>query len=162
MQLFVLWIAKLPTVLRKIQLVMNRATRLIKGLSPRDRITPTLIELHWLPIKARIMYKLCVITRQALITGKPEYINKSLNKSRLNTTIETRHTTDPHHLDEPRYNLVLGLRAFDKCAPRLYNKLPRDIKDSDSLQAFKKKLKTHLFSMTYDLEDLVIKPEFDC
>ena len=149
-------------LLRKIQLVMNRAARLIKGLSPRDRITPTLIELHWLPIKARIMYKLCVITRQALITGKPEYINKSLNKSRLNTTIETRHTTDPHHLDEPRYNLVLGLRAFDKCAPRLYNKLPRDIKDSDSLQAFKKKLKTHLFSMTYDLEDLVIKPEFDC
>ena len=35
----------------KLQTVMNRAARLIKGLSPWESITPTLMELHWLPIK---------------------------------------------------------------------------------------------------------------
>ena len=53
-------------LLRKLQLVMNRAASLIKGLSRRDRITPALIELHWLPIKARIVYKICMIVYQAL------------------------------------------------------------------------------------------------
>ena len=33
-------------ILKKIQNVLNRAARLIKGLSPRERITPALIELH--------------------------------------------------------------------------------------------------------------------
>ena len=38
--------------LKKLQLVFNRAARLIVGISPRERITPVLIDLHWLPIKA--------------------------------------------------------------------------------------------------------------
>ena len=38
--------------LKKLQLVFNRAARLIVGTAPRERITPVLIDLHWLPIKA--------------------------------------------------------------------------------------------------------------
>ena len=48
--------------LKKLQLVFNRAARLIVGTVPRERITPVLIELHWLPIKARIVFKICVLT----------------------------------------------------------------------------------------------------
>ena len=55
--------------LKKIQTVFNRAARLIKGLSPRERIA--LIELHWLPVKVRIIFKMCVLTYQALNSGKP-------------------------------------------------------------------------------------------
>ena len=44
-------------VLKRLQLIMNKAARLIKDQSRRERITPTLIDLHWLPIKARIIYK---------------------------------------------------------------------------------------------------------
>lgn len=39
---------------RNLQLVMNRAARLINGLPHRPRITPTLIDSQWLPFKARI------------------------------------------------------------------------------------------------------------
>ena len=38
--------------LKKLQLVFNRAARLIVGTALRERITPVLIDLHWLPIKA--------------------------------------------------------------------------------------------------------------
>ena len=38
--------------LRKLQPVFNKAARLIVGISQRERITPVLIDLHWLPIKA--------------------------------------------------------------------------------------------------------------
>ncbi|XP_076049597.1 uncharacterized protein LOC143030329 [Oratosquilla oratoria] len=45
--------------LRKIQYVMNRAVRLLRGLAPRERVTAVLMELlHWLPIKARIVFKI--------------------------------------------------------------------------------------------------------
>ena len=44
---------KLPAYpLKKLQLVFNRVARLIVGTAPRERITPVLIDLHWLPIKA--------------------------------------------------------------------------------------------------------------
>ena len=49
---------------------MNKIARLIKGVSPRDRITPTFIDLHWLPIKARIVFKKCVLTYQTMNTGR--------------------------------------------------------------------------------------------
>src|SRR6218665_488212 len=38
--------------------------RLIKDLSPRDHITPTLKQRHWLPVHARIAFKIssCIIS----------------------------------------------------------------------------------------------------
>ena len=61
---------KLPAYqLKKLQLVFNRAARLIAGTAPRERITPVLIDLHWLPIKARIVFKICVLTYTALNTA---------------------------------------------------------------------------------------------
>ncbi|KAF7648640.1 hypothetical protein LDENG_00153810 [Lucifuga dentata] len=38
----------------------------------------------------------------------------------------------------------LGNRAFS-CAPLLWNKLPVTIKEADSVEMFKSRLKTHLF-----------------
>ena len=64
--------------LKRLQLLINRAARLVEGTGYRERITPVLVGLHWLPIKARIEYKLCIIVFQALRTGKPSYIKDLL------------------------------------------------------------------------------------
>ena len=61
---------------KKLQLIFNRAARLIVGISPRERITPVLNDLHWLPIKARIVFKICVLTYNALKTRKSIYLRK--------------------------------------------------------------------------------------
>ena len=44
-----------------LQRVVNAAVRLVYGLRSRDHITAAAIELHWLPIEARIQYKLCLL-----------------------------------------------------------------------------------------------------
>ncbi len=67
-------------LLKELQLVMNGAARLIKGLPPRERITLALIELHWLPVKARIEYKIAAMSHQALLSGKPEYLRNTLKE----------------------------------------------------------------------------------
>ena len=146
--------------LRKMQSIMNRAARLIKGLPRRERITPALIELHWLPIKARIEYKICVLSFQALKFGKPKYIRDMLKDFQPGTISVLRHSDHQFRLDEPRCNMEIGFRAFQISVPRLINKLPNDIKSSPSIQVFKRKLKTYLFKNAYDLDTLNINEHY--
>ena len=53
-------------------------------------------------------------------------------------------------LDFPRTNRVTyGDRAFSIHASKLWNKLPRELKNIKDKKKFKKKLKTHLYNLTY-------------
>ena len=48
-------LAGLPTsTLQPLQRVQNAAARLVFGLSRSEHVTPTLIQLHWLPVSYRI------------------------------------------------------------------------------------------------------------
>ena len=151
-------------LLKKLQKILNRAARLVKGVSRRDRITPVLIELHWLPIKARIKFKICVLTHQAITTGKPGYLRSMITIKQPTemggSGSNTRSNTDGRKLTEPRCNSNVGFKAFMSAAPRLYNTLPREIRSLDSLDAFKRKLKTFLFTDCYDLGDYSITPNY--
>lgn len=149
-------------LLKKLQLIMNRAARLIKGRSLRDRVTPILIELHWLPVKARIVYKQCVMVRQAIRHGKPKYVRDMLTDFRTDSDIILRHDDDGYRLMEPRFYKEAGRRAFVNCAPRLYNAIPANIKMAETVDVFKKRLKTYLFTEAYDLESEVIREEYRC
>ena len=135
--------------LRRLQYIINRAARLIKGRAQRDRITPVLMELHWLPIVARIIFKICVMVFQAIKNGKPNYIRRLLVDYQPGTSVLLRSADEPFRLDEPRCNLQMGFRAFKTSAPRLFNRLPREIKETDNVEIFKKNLKTYLFSDCY-------------
>ena len=147
--------------LKKLQNILHRGARLITGSSRRDRITPILIDLHWLPIKARIEYKICVLTFLALKTDEPGYLKEKLRKYTLpETQSQTRHALNQHRLDQPTAKSKYGDRAFSHSAPRLYNKLPNHIKDSENIVTFKKNLKTFLFRKSYDLCDKTINENY--
>ena len=139
--------------LKKLQNVQNRAARLIKGTRLSDRITPVLIDLHWLPVKARIEYKICLLVFKALLNHQPAYIKECLHPFELETTIIVRHASDLHRLQEPREYSTLDERALRNCAPRLYNKLPTELKSVTNVTLFKKKLKTFIFSECYNTEE---------
>ena len=149
-------------LLKKLQMIMNRAARLIKTIPRRERITTTLIELHWLPIKARIVYKICVLTFQAKKLGKPTYLNELLEDYCTMSQVILRHNTEHCRLNESRYNQEIGRRAFKNCAPRLFNKLPASVKQCDDISVFKKRLKTHLFAECYDMQTRTIEDEYKC
>ena len=52
--------------LKKLQNVQNAAARIITGTRKYDHITPVLRELHWLPVKERIDFKILLLTFKAL------------------------------------------------------------------------------------------------
>ena len=69
----------LPNViLKRVQSILNRAARLIFNLPPRVPTTSSLIELHWLPLKVRIGFKICLITLKAVKFKQPSYIRELL------------------------------------------------------------------------------------
>ncbi|KAF7237117.1 putative RNA-directed DNA polymerase from transposon BS [Varanus komodoensis] len=63
---------------RTLQLVQNRAARLLTGTGRYAHMTPVLRQLHWLPIEARAQFKVLVMTYKALIGLGPGYLNKRL------------------------------------------------------------------------------------
>ena len=70
-------LADLPTsTLAPLQRCQNAAARLVLNLKPCDHITPALIELHWLPVKQRIIYKICLLVHQSLSNTAPSYLQE--------------------------------------------------------------------------------------
>ena len=57
----------------------DAAVRLISGLRPRDRMTSSLRELHWFPIRYRIIFKLRLMMHNAHVGRSPRYIIKTLS-----------------------------------------------------------------------------------
>ena len=55
--------------LNKLQRIQNSLARVITNTSKYQHITPTLKKLHWLPIKQRIEYKLCLLTYKTQINN---------------------------------------------------------------------------------------------
>ena len=103
-------------------------------------------KLHWLPIKQRIDYKLCLLTYKTLTNQQPTYLYNSL--SFPSHTVSTR-SSDSLVLSIPYVRSSLGKRAFSVIGPRLWNSLPPDTRNSSSLPIFRSKLKTHLFKIAF-------------
>ena len=132
----------------RLQHVQNCAARVVKRADRRTPSLPLLKELHWLPIKFRVRYKVNVMTFKALHGLSPPYIASLItpyvpNHYRLRST-------DQHLLTTPRYNLKsFGYRTFYHQAPSLWNSLPLTLRSENSLTAFKSKLKTHYFTLAF-------------
>ena len=129
--------------LDKLQRVQNSAARLITGTKKHDHITPVLRRLHWLPVHSRIIYKILLLTYKSLKGLAPSYISELLTFSKPSRSLRS---SGLNLLTVPKTNTVtFGDRAFSVCAPKLWNLLPLAIKNADSVNSFKRQLKTHLF-----------------
>ena len=54
-------------------------------------------------------------------------------------------------LKVPKTNhITFGGRAFEAVGPALWNKLPQDIRNAETIGIFQSKLKTHLFIQYYE------------
>ncbi|XP_060780506.1 NACHT, LRR and PYD domains-containing protein 3-like [Neoarius graeffei] len=137
------------TVLQKLQYVQNSAAQLLTRSPSREHITSVLRQLHWLPIKQRIHFKILLITYKALNNLAPSYLTDLLQR---HSPTRRLHSADANLLTPittSKYR-TLGDRAFAIAAPTLWNSLPLAIRNSDTLLSFKRHLKTHLFKTAYD------------
>ena len=135
--------------LAKLQRIQNAAARLITGLKKHDHVTPTLIHLHWLPIEARIDFKILVLVFKCLNGLAPKYLSDLITPRNTNRSL--RNSGVISLVVPVRKNVTLGQRAFSYAGPFMWNILPDECKTAKTLYCFKRRLKTHLFKIAYDL-----------
>lgn len=127
----------------RIQIVQNNAARVITRTNRRQHITPILHDLHWLPVRQRVEYKVLLLVYKSLHGLAPQYICDLLSAYQPTRTLRS---SSSGRLVEPRTRLkTVGDRAFSTYAPRSWNKLDNNIKNATSFRCFKKQLKTYLF-----------------
>ncbi len=118
----------------------------IHGKERWQSMTPFIQKLHFLPMRYRTEFKLNLLTFKCLNNLGPNYL-KSLLNLRLNSTRRmTRKETDKTWLSQPPINkLKYASRAYRYTAPMAWNALSQEIRESVSVESFKKKLKTFYF-----------------
>jgi len=69
----------LPTYkVKKLQQIQNIAARYVTGARKCDHITPILVQLHWLPVSYRIVFKHLAFVYKSLIGLCPQYLTNLL------------------------------------------------------------------------------------
>ena len=134
----------------KLQRVQNACARLIFAEGRYCHITPLLIKLHWLPVQSRIVFKILLLTFKILHGTAPTYLD-SLISLKPQSRYNLRSSCDTLLLKQPSFKSKVTLcdRSFTCAAPKLWNALPFEVRDSKLLDVFKSKLKTHLFRLAF-------------
>ena len=130
--------------MQKLQRVMNASARLIFCAPKHCHITPLLQQLHWLPIRLRIEFKILLITFKVLQGAAPKYLNDSISVLPPSRN-DLRRNDKGILLSTPKHITKVTMAA----APRLWNSLPVSIRSACTKSDFKQKLKTFLFSKAF-------------
>jgi len=135
-------------MLKRLQQVQYNAARLVLRKKKRDHGTPLLKQLHWLPIQTRIEYKLNLLTFKSLNNLAPVYLTELLctyNPSR------TLRSSSMGLLQEKNAKTKkAGERAYSIAAPKLWNRLPQELRSLNELVSFKTALKTYYFKKVFE------------
>ena len=117
----------------KLQAVQNKAARLITLAKKREHITPVLKSLHWLPVICRIDFKVMLLIYKSLNGLAPQYLINLLCEYQ-----PARELRSSGHalLTVPKSRIAVGSRAFSVYGPKLWNSLPLNIRQAQSVTAF--------------------------
>ena len=131
----------------KLQVIQNIAARITLNRSKYCSATQCLKELHWLPVKHRIQYKVLVLVYKCVRGEAPDYLINCLHKyqpNRLGLRSGVHNALDLHIPFCTKK--TQAERSFSVAGPRLWNNLPVYIRKCNTLESYKKCLKTYLFS----------------
>ena len=134
-------------LLRRLQNVQNAAARFITGARKYDHISPVLRDLHWLPLRQRIIFKIATLMHQCLNGLAPPYLTTDcIAISSMPGRRQLRFTASGQLYNPRTKTMTFGPRSFKVSGPTIWNGLPARLKDSSlSKNFFRKLLKTFLF-----------------
>ena len=130
----------------KLQRVQNTLARVVLRRGKYDHISSALAELHWLPVKQRVSFKVATLAFNVKRENQPSYLRDLLCDYAPSRCLRSS-TQDFLRVDRSR--TVISSRAFRHVAANSWNSLPSSIRNCNNLCTFKSKLKTHLFKQAF-------------
>ena len=96
-------------------------------------------DLHWLPVRLRIIFKVLCLIFKCLQGTAPSYLSDILPETRENRFVRI-----------PRTKSTYGDHAFCRFGPIYWNALPNRLIHCGTINNFKAQLKHYLFSSSHD------------
>ena len=138
-------------VIRRLQMFLNAAARLVVGAGKFHHIIPVLHDvLHWLSVRQRILYKVAVTAFDCVRGTGPAYF--------MDVCVPVADISGRAHLRSaeccdmlvPQTRTQFGQRSFHVAAPVVWNSLPAQLRSTSVIrEQFRDGLKTNLFTQAY-------------
>ena len=132
------WASTSATNVKKIQCVQNFAARVITGTYKYEHITPSLKALKWLPVTKELYLREAVMTFKCINGFAPPYLCQNFCKRRL---ISGRSIKQSNDIQISKCRTTTGQRSFTYRAIKIWNTLCSSLKQSASIDDFKRRLK---------------------
>ena len=111
----------------KLQRVQNCLARVVL-LDQSSLSTSLLSQLYWLSVPKRLEFKIATLTYQSVTFGQPTYLSSLLPYQ----PHRSLRSVSQNLLTVPRCNSSFGQRSFSYSAPRIWNGLPLEVRQSPS------------------------------
>jgi len=85
----------------RLQRAQDIAARVVMDAHRRTDAKPLLRQLHWLPVRQRMLFKMAVLTRKAHTTGTPTYLSQHLHQRTATYSTHTFVITPTAYRSEP-------------------------------------------------------------
>jgi len=102
-------------------------------------------------VPERITFRLAVLAYRCQHNTAPRYLTAQLQQASNVGYRQRLCSSSSAMLDVPRTeHVTIGGRAFSSTAAHVWNSLPTAVQSSESLDIFRRRLKTELFERSYD------------
>ena len=137
--------------INRFQTIQNACTKLVLQCSKHSKyITEALMYLHWLPIEQQIQFKILTITYKGINNTAPKYI-MDLTKTSKPKRNNMQSNNARIMLNVPPVNYkTFTARSFSYAATTLWNELPKNIRESKTLDKFQQVLRTCLYKKAFN------------
>ena len=134
----------------RLQKVLNAAARVTCSIPTFAHITPVLRELHWLPVKFRVEFKIALLVFKTIDGLAPQYLSELL-VVKPRTRYSLRSDSETLLVIPKVTRKTFGDRAFFHAGPTVWNALPSSLRNCRKIDSFKVQLKTYLFMKAFNL-----------
>ena len=131
--------------IQRLQRIQNCCARLLKKLPRFTPTSPVLRELHWLPVRLRIDYKVCCFVHKCIYGSAPSYLSDLLHVAPAASSSMSLRSHDSLTLHQPIARSTLHGGSFSVHGPRLWNSLSASCRNERDFDKFRCLLKTELF-----------------
>ena len=125
-------------LVKSIQTLQNKAARQVTRLSRYTSVRRLLSQCNWLSIKQLIFYQSSLTVYRTVKSGVPLYLSKHLI---TNHPLDTRLGRSGSIRLTGKWGDLVE-KSFLRRAAHYYNEIPQDIRESNTIDTFKKKVKT--------------------
>jgi len=130
--------------LDRLQRVQNQLARVVLQAPWTASATDMRRQLHWLPVRQRIVFKLATVTYKARLSGLPTYLQCKIHDYHPSRTLRS---TPALLLQQQPATISFAARAFCAAAPTVWNSLGVHTRSADTFLTLRTGLKLNCLSL---------------